>query len=278
MGIFDGCLITSDVDDTLVSSGFIHPKNIEKIEYFISEGGMFSVATGRSANAISTVTNALKRFSPSIVANGCMIYDYTAKKVVYEEIIPTQDHRILKEILDRGFDVGVEVHSGYDAYSPLRNSESDFHQQYEGFTCIDCDFETVDLLNWNKLIFFSEDIKIYDEIRKIGEEIGMNSSFVSTRMVYNGVQHNFLEVVPKGISKATAITKLCEIFNIKKGCTYAIGDYYNDLPMLNNADISAATAGAPDDVKAVADYITVPCEEGAVADFIDYLTEIHKTL
>lgn len=276
MGIFDGCLITSDVDDTLVSSGFIHPKNIEKIEYFMREGGMFSVATGRSANAIGTVTKALKHFSPSVVANGCMIYDYTANKVVYDVVIPKEDHRILKEVIDRDFDVGVEVHSGYRAYTPLRNSESDFHQQYEGFTSELCDFETVDNLNWNKFIFFSEDIAVYDEIRKIAEVIGIKSAFVSSRMVFNGIQHNFLEVVPNGISKATAINKLCEIFNIKKGCSYAIGDYFNDIPMLKNADVSAATLGAPDEVKSVADYITVSCEDGAVADFIDYLTSIHN--
>ena len=80
----------------------------------------------------------------------------------------------------------------------------------------------------------------------------------NSRLVFNGVTHNYLEVVPSGVSKATAINKLCEIFNIKKGFSYAIGDYYNDVPMLKNADISAATAGAPDDVKAVADYVTDP--------------------
>ena len=65
---------------------------------------------------------------------------------------------------------------------------------------------------------------------------------------------------------------------IEKGKVFAIGDYYNDVEMLKNADISAATYGAPDDVKAIADYITVPCEEGAVADFINYLTVIYKTV
>ncbi len=278
MGIFDGCIITSDVDDTLVSSGYINPENIKKIEFFISEGGMFSLATGRSANALGGVISQLKRFSPSVVANGCMIYDYSAKDVLYDLAIPKEDHKILKEVINRGLPVGVEVHSGYDTYSPLQNSESDFHKKYEGFQTIECDYKTVDQVRWNKFIFFSEDIAIFDEIRKIAEEIGFKSDFVSSRMVYNGVQHNFLEVVPNGVSKATAIAKLCEMFNIKKGCSYAIGDFYNDIPMLKNADVAAVTAGAPQEVKAHADYITVPCEEGAVADFIDYLTQIHKTV
>ena len=39
MGIFDGCLLACDIDDTLVKNGYINPKNIEKIHYFISEGG-----------------------------------------------------------------------------------------------------------------------------------------------------------------------------------------------------------------------------------------------
>lgn len=276
MGLFDGCLITSDIDDTLVFSGTINEKNIEKIEYFISEGGMFSLATGRSANAISKVTSALKRFSPSVVANGAMIYDYQESKILYSVAVPKQDHRILKEVIERGINVGAEIHSGYDAYVPLRTSESDFHQKYEGFVAKFCDFATVDALEWNKLVFFTEDIAEFDKIRKIAEEINISSDLISTRLIFNGVTHNYLEVVPRGVSKATAINELCEIFNIKKGCSYAIGDYYNDVPMLKNADISAATAGAPDDVKAVADYITVACEDGAVADFIDYLTKIHK--
>ncbi len=277
MGIFDGCLIASDVDDTLVSSGWINPKNIEKIEYFINEGGMFSVATGRSANAIGTVTKSLKRFSPSVVANGCMIYDYTENRVVYSVAIPKSDHRLLQEVLNSGLNVGIEVHSGYKAFAPSRNDESDFHQKYEGFEAVSCDFDSVDKVEWNKLIFLSKNLEDFDKIRKIALEIGVKSSFVSTRMVCDGITHNFLELVPNGISKATAIKELCKIYNIKKGKAFAIGDFYNDLPMLNNADIAAVTANAPDDVKAVGDYITVSCEEGAVADFIDYLTEIYKT-
>ena len=41
MGIFDGCLLASDIDGTLQENGYINPKNIEKIKYFVQEGGKF---------------------------------------------------------------------------------------------------------------------------------------------------------------------------------------------------------------------------------------------
>ena len=39
MGLFSDCLFGCDIDGTLLANGVINPHNIEKIEYFISEGG-----------------------------------------------------------------------------------------------------------------------------------------------------------------------------------------------------------------------------------------------
>ena len=43
--------------------------------------------------------------------------------------------------------------------------------------------------------------------------------------------------------------------------------------MIKKADISAVPLGTPDDIRQYADYETVRCEDGAVADFIDYLAK-----
>ena len=80
MGIFDGCLLACDIDGTLMENGYIHPDNVEQIEFFMSEGGTFSISTGRSVGAISSVTSQLIRISPSVVGNGTMIYDYNECK------------------------------------------------------------------------------------------------------------------------------------------------------------------------------------------------------
>ena len=76
MGLFSDCLFGCDIDGTLLVNGIINPRNIEKIEYFISEGGYFSLCTGRTVGAVSPVLEKIKNISPSVVANGCMIYDF----------------------------------------------------------------------------------------------------------------------------------------------------------------------------------------------------------
>ena len=53
MGIFDGCLLACDIDGTLVSGELLPERNVERIEYFVSEGGAFSLSTGRTAAAVS---------------------------------------------------------------------------------------------------------------------------------------------------------------------------------------------------------------------------------
>ena len=49
MGKFDGVLLVSDFDDTLYGANRrIPPRNLEALHYFVSQGGRFTVATGRA--------------------------------------------------------------------------------------------------------------------------------------------------------------------------------------------------------------------------------------
>lgn len=276
MGIFDGCLLACDVDGTLVENGNINPKNIEKIEYFMAEGGFFSIATGRSVTAISSVTEKLKRFSPSVVSNGSMIYDYQNQCVVHQDILERQDYKIINDILEMGLDVGIEVHTGDRVFTVRRTEQTDIHQIYEKLETTVISYEEACVYDWNKLLFTGDNLEDFEKLKQLSLKYQQNSDFVATAVCLDDKVQDYYEQLPKGVSKASAINKLCRIFNIKKGCSYAIGDFYNDIEMLKNADICAVPDGSPQEIKALADFIAVSCKDGAVADFIDYLTKIHS--
>ena len=99
MGIFNGAILLCDIDGTLLENNIIPQRNIEKINYFIAEGGCFSVATGRNLAGFSNVIDAFKGISPSVVSNGCLIYDYKAKKILYERILEKSEYRFVSDVL-----------------------------------------------------------------------------------------------------------------------------------------------------------------------------------
>ncbi len=273
MGIFDGCLLACDIDGTLLVSDYLPPCNLEKIKYFVSEGGLFSLATGRTAGAISTVTSRIPDIAPSIVANGSMIYDIKNDKSLYEIFVPSEDRQIVKAVLDGCKTVGIEIHSGKQVLVVNSNQETLDHENYENLSALPLDYEAALEYNWNKVLYLFADQSEADTVKQIISKIKHSSQFVDTSAVIGGRRRYYYEHVPKNISKATSLRLLCEMLGIKKGCCFAIGDYYNDLEMIATADIGAALIDSPDEVKAAATTVVGEAQNGAVADFIDYLTE-----
>ncbi|MBE6810066.1 MAG: HAD-IIB family hydrolase [Ruminococcaceae bacterium] len=273
MGIFDGCLLACDIDGTLLINDCIPQQNIEKIKYFVSEGGNFALATGRTAGAVSAVTRQIDCIGPSIVANGSMIFDFINDTALYSVSVPEDDKHIVKAVIDGCETVGVEAHSGKKVLAINSNQESIDHQEYEDLDVIQISYKDALKYEWNKVIYLFANEHESKTVKQIVSQFEHNSQFVDTSAVIYGRRRYYYEHVPCGVSKATTLKTLCEMLKIKKGCCYAIGDYYNDLEMIKAADIGAALADSPDEVKAVADKVVCDVQNGAVADFIDYLTE-----
>ena len=81
----------------------------------------------------------------------------------------------------------------------------------------------------------------------------------------------YLEFLCPEASKATGLAAVAELLNVRQEETAAIGDYYNDVPMLLWAGVSAAVDNAPEEVKAAAGMVVRAHHEHGVAEFIDYL-------
>lgn len=273
MGLFDGCLLACDVDGTLLTNDYLPERNIEKIKYFVSEGGIFSLATGRTAGAVSAVTDKIDCISASVVANGSMIFDFQTDTALYELSVPDGDKPIVKAVLDGCKTVGVEAHSEKRVLVLQKSGETDDHEKYENLDAFPLDYNDALRYNWNKVIYLFANEDESCAVKQIISRFEHNSEFVDTSAVIDGRRRYYFEHVPKGVSKAATLKVLCEKLNVKKGCCFAIGDYYNDLEMLKTADVSAALADSPQDVKSVADMVVCDVKNGAVADFIDYLTE-----
>jgi hydroxymethylpyrimidine pyrophosphatase-like HAD family hydrolase len=79
----------------------------------------------------------------------------------------------------------------------------------------------------------------------------------------------FLEVLPPGADKGSALIRLADMLGLPMSGTMAIGDAMNDLGMLRAAGYGCAPANATPEIRAAARYISLCTnEEDAVADLV----------
>lgn len=269
---FNNCLLVSDIDGTLIEEGYINPKNFEAVDEFVSLGGTFAIATGRCTMAIEHIVCNFKKVDYAIVYNGGTVYNYIKDEPAVESFLEEEDKPFFENLLKEIPDMGIEVYCGKTIYMINGNGPCRAHCQYEHLKPIEATFDDVRHLKWNKILcFYYADYPEEKIVELIKGYKFVNSIFTQAAFSIDGVAYRGYEQLPGGAHKGFGLENLRKILNIPKENTFAIGDYYNDVEMLNTAGISACPKGSPDDIKELANFVAVECKDGAVADFVEYL-------
>lgn len=79
------------------------------------------------------------------------------------------------------------------------------------------------------------------------------------------------EVLDRQASKWSALLHLAELWGIDAAEICAVGDDKNDVPMLEGAGFGVAMGQAPDDVRAIADHVTLDDDNDGLAHLIDHV-------
>lgn len=268
MGKFQGLLFCTDLDGTLYDSNKqLSKQNLDAIEYFKSEGGLFTFITGRLPMIAEDICQAVKPNAPYGCNNGGGIYDPVSKKYLWQITLPRTALALVREV-DKQLDaVGIQLNTGLAIYSNKENSAIAHFRKITGVPNIACSYEDVKEPIF-KIVFAHEDAAMIDRVAALLHAHPMAHEFDFIRS-----ELALYEILPKGASKGTALRKLAELLHIPMQNTIAVGDYNNDISMLQAAGRSFAVANAVDEAKAAADYIA-PCnDEHAIAAIIRGLDE-----
>jgi hydroxymethylpyrimidine pyrophosphatase-like HAD family hydrolase len=79
----------------------------------------------------------------------------------------------------------------------------------------------------------------------------------------------YLEILPPGVSKGTALEAMLEALEVPASATIAIGDNWNDLEMIEAAGLGVAMGHAPAEVRSRANYVCGTAEEEGVRQVIE---------
>ncbi len=260
---FEGVLLCTDLDGTLLRKDkTISAENIEAIEYFKKQGGLFTFVTGRMPYYVLNLTQQAKINAPFGCANGGGVYDFVKKKYLWKCIMPEEVMELV-ECVDKEFqDMGIQTCTFEKTYFYKDNSAMEHFRKVTGLPNLVCHYKEVKE-PISKILFTSEST---DDILKVADYLARHP--LAEKFDFIRSEKNLYEILPKGMSKGTALQKLCECLDIDINRTVAIGDYNNDISMFKVAKAGIAVSNACPEALAAADFITVSNEEHAIAQVI----------
>ena len=194
MGKFDGVMIASDFDDTFFPESHVLPEaNRQAVAYFQSEGGIFTIATGRARTTFRRYVALANPNAPVILANGAQLYDFSREVLVEERTVPETIAADLLELVKLVPEVGLEAYHGEDIYIWNPNEWTWFH--LERAKCTAQEREIADMPQpWGKAILHQKNSILKEAQRLFLDRWGDR---------YEAIFSNFhmLELTGKGTTK-----------------------------------------------------------------------------
>ena len=259
-------ILFSDMDGTLLNTKKeIAQKDLDAIKRFVSLGGKFTIATGRTVQTFEQYRDMLGIDIPIILYNGALIYDYSTKETLYMNPLPENAKDIAIEILENMPEAGGEVLKADGTYVFRNNDYEQLHTDLCQIVPNYAELKDIDSAGWLKVLFAMAPEEI-PHIELLVHQNGYDSvDFVKSSDI-------FYEMLTQGVSKGSALSEYRRLKGYEGHTFVAIGDFDNDLEMISGADLGACPANAEESVKQKADLLLKrSCDDGAVAELIEYI-------
>lgn len=271
-------LAAIDIDGTLFDNqSRISLHNQEEIRRCTAAGIEIVISTGRPYVGLPAELLATLGIRYAITANGAAIYMLPDKKCIYENCMePDFVCSILTRLqkmeihLDAFIDGnGYSQHSCAARIDRLDMPES--NRQYIKVTRTFTD-DLAAYIKKHRLAVQKMLVNFYPlpdgTFAHRGEVKALLASYPEITFLSGGY-HN-LEFTKAGTTKGSGLLFLCRHLGISPEETMAIGDTQNDLDILQTAAVGVAMGNARNEVKDIADFITLTNEEDGVAHALEH--------
>ena len=254
---FKGIALCTDFDGTLqYREGEITKENIDAIRYFQSEGGIFTIISGRAPEYIEQFSDKIKVNTCLCGQNGACIKDYITKQVLFEDYIINPQF-VIETILKYVPEIRtIDYRTSNSVSLPCENGKTLGKIPNEKAYKLLC------------RISDTTSIEESDRITaKIRELFGKDYSVF--RSWYYGI-----EIQNKNCHKGSAVDFIRQYEKENAQMVICVGDFENDIPMLRITPYSFAVENAIPSVKAVCNFKTTSPEKSSIARIIEMLPDL----
>jgi len=272
MAQFSDILLTVDFDRTLTAPDTTIPEqNLEAIRYFMDNGGVFTVNTGRSIPMISSFLDKIPLNAPLLLYNGSAAYDPAEKQLSQCRLIDLDPEAMINDLQTRFPDLTVELQGVGAHHIFYKNTGWEAYCENNR-----CPWEYAEAaripLPFLKLAMYGEFrentvASMYDATEAEYKLFDDAVAYIEKRYghavdVFRACAR-IIDIHAKGCSKLNAARQLQR--SLGRKILVCVGDAENDAPMLDGADYAYCPA---DGVVADRYENVCNCAQGAVADVI----------
>ena len=270
--MFSDILMTVDFDRTLTAPDSTIPKrNIEAIEYFMANGGTFTVNTGRSIpSSLGAVIPDVPVNAPLLLYNGSAAYDKTTGEFTRAEAFDL-DVEVVLELQAAFPDLYIEIQGQYAHYLFRKHEMWQRYCEHNDMPWAYCAPKDIPgpFLKFSIYGRFKDETvaSMYEaseaDLARMAEAIAWVEQRWGDKLDVFRATAQIADIHAKGCSKLNSARKLQK--DLGKKWLVCVGDGENDLTMLRGADFAYCPADG-----VVADQFenVCGCAEGAVADVI----------
>lgn len=257
-------LVAFDVDGTLLGESLLlRPRVLEAIAKMQAKGIDGCIVTGRMYRSVLPYVRELHFHAPVVCYQGAAVIDPSDDTVVSDMPLP---NAVAVEVVEYAREHGLHVQlyandrffvEQLNAYSQLYASISGV--QPELVTSLRAAFDGRDS---TKAVLIAEPDVAAAHLPKIRERLD-GRAYVTRSLP------QFIEVMNPEVDKGRALAIVAERAGVTLDQVVAIGDSWNDAPLLRAAGFGIAMGSAPDELKAIADAVVGDVESDGVAEALE---------
>jgi len=258
-----------DIDGTLVGGDrSISAEDREALAKARDSGIRVSLSTGRATQACLGIIDRLSLDGYHIFFDGASVSNPSRGEEVYVKPISRETVKQMVEFAHR-HEIDLELYSATHYFAERETWSTQAHRDFFDIEPTIADFTGL----WER-----ERIIKGGLVTTTPEEAAKAESFCrqfddrlhfsrARTPAYPGV--DFFNILAPEVSKGKALEALASHLGISISAVMAIGDGTNDISLLASAGLAVAMGNAPDEVKAVADYVTLDIDHSGVAAAIN---------
>lgn len=262
-------LVISDIDGTILNDQHQVDYQLKTQLSLLQEKGIpFVLASARSPLGMEPIAQQLGLIdNPLACYNGALVIKGNPQNydILMEHALDKKEVRCLLELVQEKFPaVAINLYSGKDWFA----------EQIDKWVQEEADITGENPI-LQSLVSVVEHCASIHKLLLIGEAITIqnlhdylqNTDFPKTTFYLS--KENYLEVTAKQVSKENALQEIAHFYQIPLQQVMAIGDNFNDLPMLKLAGLGVAMGNAPKAVKEQVAAVTHTNNNHGVAQAIE---------